>query len=149
MIKLDEHLTEQQQVRRDKLKELEQLGVDPFGSRFDRTHTSKMIFDEYDAFDHDTLLEMEHEVTIAGRIMRKRIQGKAGFLTLQDVDGQIQVYVRKDMIGDVAYEVFKLADLGDIIGISGLVFRTKTNELTIKAKVYTHLSKALRPLPDK
>ncbi len=149
MIKLDEHLTEQQQVRRDKLKELEQLGVDPFGFRFDRTHTSKMIFDEYDAFDHDTLLEMEHEVTIAGRIMRKRIQGKAGFLTLQDVDGQIQVYVRKDMIGDVAYEVFKLADLGDIIGISGLVFRTKTNELTIKAKVYTHLSKALRPLPDK
>lgn len=146
---MDEHLTEQQQVRRDKLKDLENLGVDPFGARFDRTHTTKKVFDQYDQFDHDTLIEMNQEVTIAGRIMRKRIQGKAGFLTIQDIDGQIQIYVRKDMVGDVPYEVFKLADLGDIIGVTGHVFRTKTGELTIKARVYTHLSKALRPLPDK
>ena len=144
-----EDLKEQQIVRREKAQELKNKGVDPFGHKYDRTHSSKDIFDQFDGFDHDTLETMHKEVSIAGRIMLKRGQGKAGFMNLQDRDGQIQVYVRSDMIGDNMYEVFKSADLGDIVGIKGIVFRTKTNELTIKATEFTHLTKALRPLPDK
>ncbi|PKK98864.1 MAG: lysine--tRNA ligase [Tenericutes bacterium HGW-Tenericutes-2] len=144
-----EDLKEQQIVRREKAQELKNKGVDPFGHKYDRTHSSKDIFDQFDGFDHDTLETMHKEVSIAGRIMLKRGQGKAGFMNLQDRDGQIQVYVRSDMIGESMYEVFKSADLGDIVGIKGIVFRTKTNELTVKATEFTHLTKALRPLPDK
>ncbi|MFA7376549.1 MAG: lysine--tRNA ligase [Acholeplasmataceae bacterium] len=144
-----ENLTEQEAIRREKLKELKEKGVDPFGQKFTRTHTTIQIRDTYEAYNHDQLEEMKQEVTIAGRIMRKRDQGKAGFISIQDRDSNIQVYVRKDMIGEEAFEIFKLGDLGDIVGITGLVFRTKTDELTIKATKYTHLTKALRPLPDK
>ncbi len=144
-----EDLKEQQIVRREKAQELKEKGVDPFGHKYDRTHSSKDVFDQFDQYDHDTLETMHKEVSIAGRIMLKRGQGKAGFMNLQDRDGQIQVYVRSDMIGEAMYEVFKSADLGDIVGIKGIVFRTKTNELTVKAAEFTHLTKALRPLPDK
>lgn len=144
-----EDLKEQQIVRREKAQELKNKGVDPFGHKYDRTHSSKDVFDQFDGFDHDTLETLHKEVSIAGRIMLKRGQGKAGFMNLQDRDGQIQVYVRSDMIGESMYEVFKSADLGDIVGIKGIVFRTKTNELTVKATEFTHLTKALRPLPDK
>ena len=144
-----EDLKEQQIVRREKAQELKEKGVDPFGHKYDRTHSSKDVFDQFDQYDHDTLETMHKEVSIAGRIMLKRGQGKAGFMNLQDRDGQIQVYVRSDMIGEAMYEVFKSADLGDIVGIKGIVFRTKTNELTVKATEFTHLTKALRPLPDK
>lgn len=144
-----EDLKEQQIVRREKAQELKEKGVDPFGHKYDRTHSSKDVFDQFDQYDHDTLETMHKEVSIAGRIMLKRGQGKAGFMNLQDRDGQIQVYVRLDMIGEAMYEVFKSADLGDIVGIKGVVFRTKTNELTVKAAEFTHLTKALRPLPDK
>ena len=88
-------------------------------------------------------------VKVAGRIMTKRRQGKAGFMHIQDVDGQIQIYVRKDVIGEEAYEVFKKSDLGDIVGIEGKVMKTNHGELSVKAEVYTHLTKALRPLPEK
>jgi lysyl-tRNA synthetase, class II len=144
-----EDLKEQQIVRREKAQELKEKGVDPFGHKYDRTHSSKTVFDQYGQFDHDTLESMHKEVSVAGRIMLKRGQGKAGFMNLQDRDGQIQVYVRSDMIGEAMYEVFRSADLGDIVGIKGIVFRTKTNELTVKATEFTHLTKALRPLPDK
>lgn len=142
-------LNEQQIVRRQKAQELKNLGVDPFGQKYVRTHTTKQLIDNFSQFDHDQLEEKNIEVSIAGRIMLKRGQGKAGFMHIQDRDGQIQVYVRMDAIGEAQYEVFKAADLGDIVGIKGVMFRTKTNELTIKAFVYTHLTKALRPLPDK
>ena len=142
-------LNEQQLVRRQKANDLRNQGVDPFGQKYVRTHTTKQLIEAYGSFDHDQLEEKHIEVSIAGRIMLKRGQGKAGFMHLQDRDGQLQVYVRMDAIGEAAYEVFKAADLGDIVGIKGVMFRTKTNELTIKAEVYTHLSKALRPLPDK
>ncbi|MBU1142858.1 MAG: lysine--tRNA ligase [Firmicutes bacterium] len=144
-----EDLKEQQIVRREKAQELKEKGVDPFGHKYNRTHSSKDVFDQYGQFDHDTLESMHKEVSVAGRIMLKRGQGKAGFMNLQDRDGQIQVYVRSDMIGEAMYEVFRSADLGDIVGIKGIVFRTKTNELTVKATEFTHLTKALRPLPDK
>jgi lysyl-tRNA synthetase class 2 len=144
-----ENLTEQEIVRREKAKTLKDMGVDPFGHKFIRTHKSVEIRNAYEAFDHDALEEKHVEVSIAGRIVLKRRQGKAGFMQIQDRDGRIQVYVRKDRIGDEPYEVFKLSDLGDIVGIKGYVFKTNTGELTIKADTYTHLSKALRPLPDK
>ena len=142
-------LKEQEIIRREKAEELRNRGVDPFGHKYIRTHSSKDIIDQFDAFDHDQLEEKQASVKIAGRIMLKRRQGKAGFINIQDRDGQIQVYVRQDQIGEDAYEIFKLQDLGDIIGVEGIVFRTKTGELTVKAVQYTHLSKALRPLPDK
>ena len=144
-----EDLTEQQQVRREKATELKEKGVDPFGQKYERTHYTKQLFERYDELDHDQLEDKHIEVSVAGRIVLKRRQGKAGFMHIQDRDGQIQIYVRKDIIGEDAYEVFKQSDLGDIVGIKGYVFRTKTNELTIKANTYTHLTKALRPLPDK
>lgn len=142
-------LTEQERIRREKMEELRAKGVDPFGSRFDRTTTTQAIRAQYEQYSHDELEAMHVEVVIAGRIIRKRDQGKAGFLQLQDRDSNIQVYIRKDAIGDAAFDVFLSADLGDIVGIKGQVFRTKTNELTVKASEYTHLTKALRPLPDK
>ena len=142
-------INEQQLVRREKAQELKDLGVDPFGQKYVRTHHAKQILDAYDQFNHDQLEEKHIEVSIAGRIVLKRGQGKAGFMHIKDRDGQIQVYVRQDQIGVDQYTLFKHADLGDIVGIKGILFRTKTNELTIKASEYTHLTKALRPLPDK
>ncbi len=142
-------LTEQQQVRREKAAELEAKGIAPFGQKYERTHQTTDIFNAYGDLDHDALEDLHAVVSIAGRIVLKRRQGKAGFMHIQDRNGQIQVYVRKDIIGEDAYEIFKQSDLGDIVGIKGYVFRTKTNELTIKADTYTHLTKALRPLPDK
>src|SRR5690554_5278196 len=142
-------INEQQLVRREKAQELRELGVDPFGQKYIRTHDAKTIHDTYEPFDHDQLEEKNIEVSIAGRIVLKRGQGKAGFMHIKDRDGQIQVYVRQDNIGEDNYKLFKQADLGDIVGIKGILFRTKTNELTVKASHYTHLTKALRPLPDK
>jgi lysyl-tRNA synthetase class 2 len=142
-------LNEQQLVRRQKAQELRDQGIDPFGQKYVRTHTTKQLIEAFDQFDHDQLEEKHIEVSIAGRIMLKRGQGKAGFMHIQDRDGQIQVYVRMDAVGEANYEIFRAADLGDIVGIKGTMFRTKTNELTVKASVYTHLTKALRPLPDK
>jgi len=142
-------INEQQLVRRQKAQELKDMGVEPFGQKYIRTHDAKTIHDTYEAFDHDQLEEKHIEVSIAGRIVLKRGQGKAGFMHLKDRDGQIQVYVRQDQIGEENYKLFRQADLGDIVGIKGVLFRTKTNELTVKASEYTHLTKALRPLPDK
>ncbi|NLN50939.1 MAG: lysine--tRNA ligase [Acholeplasmataceae bacterium] len=142
-------LSEQEQIRREKLQELKELGVDPFGSRFNRTHTNTEVIDTYGSFDNETLEEKNETVIVAGRIIRKRVQGKAGFITLQDRDAQLQIYIRQNDVGKIAYQVFLKGDLGDIIGIEGPVFRTRMGELTVKAIKYTHLTKALKPLPDK
>ncbi len=143
-------LSEQEIVRREKLKFLEDKGIAPFGTAFNRTHTSKDIREKYSEFSKEELHDMELElVTIAGRIMTKRGKGKAGFANIQDVEGQIQIYVRKDEIGDDMFEVWNKADLGDIIGITGIAMKTGMGELTVRAKEYTHLTKALRPLPEK
>ncbi|WP_026392007.1 lysine--tRNA ligase [Haploplasma modicum] len=143
------NLTEQEIVRRNKANELRENGIDPFGQAFERTHKIIDIINEYDKFDHDQLEEKNVAVTIAGRIVLKRGQGKAGFMHILDRDAKIQVYVRLDAVGEEQFSIFQHSDLGDIVGISGVLFRTKTNELTIKATTYTHLTKALRPLPDK
>nr|WP_233435366.1 lysine--tRNA ligase [Cytobacillus kochii] len=131
------------------MNSLREQGVDPFGKRFDRTHQSQQLVEEYSQFEKEELEEKEIPVTIAGRIMTKRGKGKAGFAHIQDLSGQIQLYVRKDAVGEEAYEVFTSADLGDIVGVSGVLFKTKVGELSVKAKQFELLTKALRPLPDK
>lgn len=144
-----EELNDQLVVRREKMNSLREQGVDPFGKRFDRTHQSQQLVEEYSQFEKEELEEKEIPVTIAGRIMTKRGKGKAGFAHIQDLSGQIQLYVRKDAVGEEAYEVFTSADLGDIVGVSGVLFKTKVGELSVKAKQFELLTKALRPLPDK
>ena len=144
-----EELNDQLQVRRDKMKAIQESGRDPFGSRFDRTHTSAQVKEQYSDLTKEELEEKEVQVTVAGRIMTKRGKGKAGFAHIQDVSGKIQIYVRKDAVGDEQYEDFNHTDLGDIVGITGNVFITNTGELSIKVKDYVFLTKALRPLPDK
>src|SRR5690625_440573 len=146
---MSENLTEQQLIRRKKADELREKGIDPFGQAFKRTHHIKDIINTYENLNKEQLENEKIEVTIAGRIVLKRGQGKAGFMHIQDRDSKIQVYVRQNDLGEETYDIYKLSDLGDIVGISGYLFRTRTDELTIYATSYTHLTKALRPLPDK
>lgn len=144
-----EELNDQMLVRRQKLEHLQEEGIDPFGKRFERTHNSGELHELFDQRTKEELLEMNLSASVAGRLVTKRGKGKVGFAHLQDREGRIQVYVRKDEVGEKDYEVFKHADLGDFFGVSGEIMKTDTGEVTIKAKEITILSKALRPLPDK
>lgn len=146
---MSEELNDQLVVRRQKMQNFREHGLDPFGKRFERTHLSQEIVEQYDQFSKEELEEKSAEVIIAGRIMTKRGKGKAGFAHLQDLKGQIQIYVRKDAIGEDSYEFFKTADLGDIIGVRGTIFKTNVGELSVKAQEVEYLTKALRPLPEK
>ncbi|HHU24495.1 MAG: lysine--tRNA ligase [Bacilli bacterium] len=143
------NLTEQEIVRRKKMEDLRTKGVDPFGQRFVRTSNSQKLKSEYQNKTKEELAEINAFVKIAGRIMTKRIKGKVGFMHIQDRFGQIQIYCRYDVLGEETYDLFKTADLGDIVGIGGYVMRTDMGELSVKATSYTHLTKALRPLPEK
>lgn len=146
---MSEELNDQFQVRRNKMARIAELGLDPFGQKFVRTHLAQEIITEFSELENEELEAKGIEVSIAGRIMTKRGKGKAGFAHIKDVSGQIQIYVRKDAIGEDAYELFKIADLGDIVGIKGVVFKTKVGELSIKVNEFTFLTKSLRPLPEK
>lgn len=141
--------SEQELVRREKLEFLRERGLDPFGHRFDVDTNSKEIRETYGHMTKEELHEVEIPVVIAGRIMTRRRKGKVGFMHIQDKYDQIQIYVRQDVIGEENYEIFKKADLGDIVGIKGTVFRTDMGELSVKATEYIHLVKSLRPLPEK
>ena len=138
-----EDLTEVLKVRREKLSKLQEMGKNPFvQSRYDRTNYSMDIKNNFE--------EMEGKVVkIAGRIMSKRLQGKAGFIDIQDQEGRIQCYVRKDRIGEEEYDLFKTYDIGDIIGLEGEVFKTKKEEISVKANNVVLLSKSLQVLPEK
>ena len=130
-------------VRREKLDKLKEEGKNPYEiTKFNRTHTSKQIIDNYDELEGK-------DVTVAGRIMAKRIMGKASFCHIQDSEGKIQSYVSINDLGEESYKAFKEDDIGDIIGITGFVFKTRTGEISIHAKEVTLLSKSLRPLPEK
>lgn len=144
-----EELNDQLIVRREKMEELRAKGIDPFGKRFDRTHSAMELKNAYGEMENEELESKEIRVQLAGRIMTKRGKGKVGFAHIQDVTGQIQIYVRKDTIGDDQYAIFKTADLGDIVGVKGIVFKTHVGELSIKVDDFQILTKALRPLPDK
>ncbi|MGL4972520.1 MAG: lysine--tRNA ligase [Culicoidibacterales bacterium] len=144
-----EQLTEQQLVRRQKMEHLSESGFDPFGQKFERTHTSAEIVAGYDQYSKEELEAMAVPVAMAGRIMTKRGKGKAGFAHIQDSEGKIQLYVRKDEVGEERYPFFDKADLGDIVGVSGILFKTNVGELSIRVQGYEPLVKALRPLPEK
>ncbi|WP_164512704.1 lysine--tRNA ligase [Loigolactobacillus iwatensis] len=142
-------MNDQLRVRRQKMQELRDEGIDPFGHRFERDAMTQGLHDKYGETTKEQLEEEEHVVTIAGRMMTKRGKGKVGFADFADRDGRIQVYVRKDQVGEENYHIFKRSDIGDIMGITGSVMKTDTGELTIRANHVTFLTKALRPLPDK
>ncbi|MDE5415960.1 lysine--tRNA ligase [Alkalihalobacterium chitinilyticum] len=136
-------------VRREKLKKLVDKGVDPFGGKFVRTHSAKEMTEQFGEISKEQLEEDKHEVVLAGRIMTKRGKGKAGFAHIQDLTGKIQIYVRQDAIGEEAYDLFNTIDIGDLVGVSGVAFKTKVGELSIKVTNFQLLTKSLRPLPDK
>ena len=141
--------TEQELVRRQKAENIRELGMDPFGQKFDRTDFAADIKEKYADVEHDAFENMEDTVCIAGRIMFIRKMGKASFFSIQDKTGKMQVYISINDIGEKAYNLFKTADLGDIVGVYGKVMKTKTGEVTVKCLEYTHLVKALKPLPEK
>lgn len=158
-------LSELLQVRRDKLSELQEAGLDPFKiTKFDRTHTSGEIKDNYTEEERELTKRGSDEVeiitakisalngqkvSVAGRIMSKRGMGKVGFVHIQDIDGQIQLFVKKDILGEEEYNRFKKLDIGDIVGAEGEVFTTQTGEISIRIDKITLLSKSLLPLPEK
>ena len=146
---MSREFSEQELVRREKALELRNKGIDPFGSRFDVTTNSRKINEMYGGLSKEELDGNQEELKLAGRIMTKRRKGKAGFFHIQDKYGQIQIYIREDVVGEENYELFKKSDIGDIVGIYGTVFRTDTGELSVRASKYVHLVKALRPLPEK
>ncbi len=146
---MDIERTEQELVRIEKMQALKEKGIEPFGSAFERTHRSSDIVKANADRSKEELAELDQKAVIAGRIMTKREMGKAGFMHLLDRDGQMQVYLRKDALTEEEFDLFKEADLGDIVGVEGTIFRTNHGELSVKASKLTHLSKALRPLPDK
>ncbi len=145
----DKEMNDQLIVRREKMQTLRDEGIDPFGTRFSRSHLAKQLHDTYGETAKESLEADQPVVTIAGRMISKRGKGKVGFADLRDRSGKIQIYVRKDVVGDENYQIFKKSDLGDFLGIKGEVMKTDTGELTIKALHVTFLTKALRPLPDK
>ena len=129
------------QVRREKLNNLIAEGKNPFEiTKFNRTHTSQEVIEKYDELEGK-------DVTIAGRIIAKRIMGKASFCHIQDAEGKMQSYVSINDLGEESYKQFKEDDIGDIIGITGFVFKTRTGEISIHAKEVTLLCKSLKPLP--
>lgn len=126
--------------RWQKLDRLAEMDINAYPYKFDRTNTSKQIKDQFETLENQT-------VRIAGRVMANRQMGKAGFLDLQDMDGRIQIFVRKNTLGENGFDVYKLLDIGDIIGVDGLVFKTKTGEISVAANELTLLTKTVRPLP--
>lgn len=129
-------------LRLEKLARLRENNIEPYGGRFARTHLAREVTDNFDALE-------EKEVAVAGRIMARRVHGKTTFADLQDVSGRIQIYLRKNDLGDEAYGLFGELDIGDIIGVCGRVFRTRTGEVTVAVSRYVLLAKSLRVLPEK
>lgn len=135
-------MSEQMQVRIDKMHKIEEAGLLPFGHKFNWTHHAQDIADQFEELN-------EKEVKLAGRVMAIRGHGKTCFMDMRDISGRIQLYVRKDVLGEEAYKIIKMMDIGDIVGVTGTVFRTHMGEVSIKVTGLEVLSKSLRPLPEK
>ena len=146
---MEREFSEQELVRREKLSKFKELGIDPFGQRFDRDSFAADIKEKYQDVEPEKFEKMKDTATVAGRIMFIRKMGKASFFTIKDKTGPIQIYISINDVGEDIYSLFKSADIGDIVGIHGKVMKTKTGEVTIKCLEYTHLCKALKPLPEK
>ncbi len=136
------------QQRKRKLQELKELGIDPYGGVFETTHSTSEVFRQYGEVSGEQLEAQPVEVTVAGRIVAWRSFGKAAFSHIQDSTGRIQLYFRKDILGE-RFRIVKKFDIGDIIGVKGKLFRTRTNELTVLVEDFQFLTKSLRPLPEK
>jgi len=136
-------------IRRDKLAQIEALGHPAYPHRFDFTHTVPQILAEYTPKTGEELEANRVNVRIAGRMIGVRLMGKASFSHLQQGGGRLQIYVKKDAVGEKGWELFKLLDNGDHIGVRGYLFRTRTGELTVHVEEITFLSKDLLPLPEK
>ncbi|HYL12739.1 MAG TPA: lysine--tRNA ligase [Terriglobales bacterium] len=143
---LDENIY---QLRREKLKKIQALGQESYPRHYDSTHTVPQILTEYDPKTAEQLENPRVNVRVAGRIMAIRLMGKAGFAHLQQAGQRLQIYVKKDAVGEKGFDLYKLLDLGDHIGVSGYLFRTRTGELTVHVEEITFLSKDLLPLPEK
>ncbi len=141
---MNQELSEILKVRREKLQKIIDSGTNPFPYRYERTHSSSEIISGF-----EKLAESEEKVRAAGRIVSWRGHGKTMFAHIQDVSGKIQIYIRKDELGEKLFEKFKLFDIGDIVGIEGAVFKTKMGEITIKVSSFELLAKSLKPLPEK
>src|SRR5881409_1560959 len=139
---------EQIVVRRKKLQALRERGIDPYPNDFRPDHTTAEVHARLSALDEAELARAA-PLSVAGRVMALRDFGKAGFLQVQDRAGRLQVHARRDRLGDEGFEVYRLLDLGDVIGVAGRPFRTRTGELTLEAAEFRLLAKALRPLPEK
>ena len=146
---MEERLNDQELVRRQKVEKLKELGIDPFGQAYERTHYSTDIKELVKGKTNEEVEALELHVSIAGRIMFIRKMGKASFFSIQDLKGKQQVYISINDLGEEKYDLFKMADVGDIVGVKGKVTLTRTGEPTVKCLEYTHLTKALRPLPEK
>ena len=145
-----EQLTDQEKARRVKLEKLVELGIDPYGHRYDTKDSAKDIKTKYANKSKEELEEEKNETKIAGRIVLLRKMGKASFFTLKDRTGLIQVYISRDNVGEDNYTLFKsTSDTGDIVGVSGTIFLTDTGEITVRCLEYTHLAKSIKPLPEK
>lgn len=142
-------LTDQELARRAKLPRYKDLGVNPFGQRFERNSFSAEVKEKYADYTEEQLAECEEVFIFAGRIKFIRKMGKASFFNIQDKKGMLQCYIRIDSVGEENYKVFKLSDLGDIVGVEGKLMKTRTGELTLRVSKFTHLTKALKPLPEK
>ncbi|WP_284928395.1 lysine--tRNA ligase [Candidatus Phytoplasma sp. AldY-WA1] len=141
--------TEQYVIRRNKIEELKKLNVEPFRNYFDVKNNILDILNKYESYSHDELSAKEIKVDIAGRIVTNRSQGKAGFFLLQNFDDSIQIYLNQKLVSEKAFHIYQKIDLGDIVGVTGYLFKTKTGVLSVKAFNLVHLSKSLMPLPDK
>ncbi len=159
---MEEKLTDQERVRREKLSKYREMGIDPFGEKFVRTDSIKEVREKAskvvtvkpatpeEAEAKNAELEKNPiYVTVAGRIMFLRKMGKASFVSIKDKTSKIQFYISVDIVGEENYALFKLSDVGDIVGVYGRIMLTKTGELTVRCEKFTHLTKALRPLPEK
>jgi lysyl-tRNA synthetase class 2 len=145
----EEKLSDQEAVRQGKLEKYKELGVDPFGFRYEWKDQIKDIRAKYGKLTAEELAAQPITVNVAGRLLAIRRMGKASFVNLKDEYGQIQAWIGQDVIGEHDYSVFKLADLGDIVGLEGTLMLTRTGELTIRVNKYTHIVKCLKPLPEK
>ena len=135
------------QQRREKLQKLREAG-NAYPNHFKRDHLAAKLHERFDALDKETVDAQGYRVRIAGRIMTRRIMGKASFAHIQDMSGRIQIFLKRDALGD-QYEAFKHWDIGDIVGVEGTVFKTKTGELSVRVERIELLTKSLRPLPNK
>ncbi|MBR2812864.1 MAG: lysine--tRNA ligase, partial [Solobacterium sp.] len=140
---------DQQEARIKKMNDLAAMGIDPFGQAFKRSAFAADLRSAYGEKTAEELEGMQVHAAIAGRIMSKRRMGKIGFMHIQDKTGLLQAVVKKQVVGDETYELFKSSDVGDIIGIEGVLMKTQAGELSIEVREYTHLTKSLRPLPEK